>query len=156
MSLDGQPTSGRMAAAVAISIIGAGVSLAPPAAADSVDSLRSAVMQSRGSSCGGLRSEPLVEQAALNVNQSVQQWLNNAARSQPVPDAVPLLKDLGYGGTKATMIFGAGRTDAAAIKGLLLEGYDKVPDCTYTDFGASAITDQTSGRILMAVVLAGA
>ncbi|MDT5138003.1 MAG: hypothetical protein QOD58_2265, partial [Mycobacterium sp.] len=39
---------------------------------------------------------------------------------------------------------------------LLLEGYDKVPDCTYTDFGASAITDQTSGRILMAVVLAGA
>jgi hypothetical protein len=156
MRVDGPSTPrGIASAAVAAVLLGASVALAPSAVGDTADSLRAAVTQLRGSSCGGLRSNPIVEQAALNVNQSTDKWVDFTARAVPVPDAVPLLKDLGYGGSKAAMVFGAGQTEARAMKGLLLEGYKDIPDCSYTDFGASVLTNQTNGNFLMAVVLAG-
>lgn len=143
-------------AVTAAAILGASVSLAPSAVANSADSLRAAVITARQASCEPLRSDPLVEQAAEIVNQSTNKWIDHTGRAVPVPDPQPILKDLGYGGGRAVQIEGAGGTDAEAIAGLLLVGYDIFPDCSYTDYGVSVIQNQTTGHYLTTVVLAGA
>lgn len=137
-------------------MLSASILLAPSAGADSSANLRSAVTQVRGASCGPLRNDPAVEAAADNVNQSNDRWLNHTARAVPVPDPLPLLKDLGYGGGNATMVQGAGYTDADSIKGLLVLGYDRIANCSYTDYGVSLILNQQTGYFLSALVLAGA
>lgn len=146
---------GVMSTVTAMTILGASVSLAPPATASSVDSLRAAVMSVRPS-CEPLRSDPLVEQAAEIVNRSTDAWLDHTGRAAPVPNPLPILTDLGYGGGRAVQVEGAGDTDADAIAGLLLIGYDILPDCSYTDYGVSVIQNQTTGHYLTTVVLAGA
>ena len=147
-----RPAPAVWAAGLAFTV--AAVLAAPPAAADANDNLRTGVSGLRGTSCGPLRSDPLVEQTAEQVNQSTDKWINHAARAQPVPDALPVLKDLGYGGSKATILSGAGKTDADSIKGLLLQGYLVIPDCSYTDYGASTIYNESKEMLLTTVVLA--
>ncbi|KMV23816.1 hypothetical protein BMW24_001185 [Mycobacterium heckeshornense] len=128
--------------------------LAPPAVADSADSLRAAVGSVRSASCGPLRPDPLVERTAEDVNRSTAAWLDHTGRVAPVDDPLPLLKDRGYGGKKARLLQGAARTTADAIKALLLEGYLEIPDCSYTDYGASVIRNRTTNYVLTAIVLA--
>jgi hypothetical protein len=137
-----------------LALLTASVSALPPATADSTDSLTPAVMAARGVSCGPLRANPIVRQAADEVNDSNDKWLNHASRAVPVPDALPLLKDLGYGGSRAAILLGAGRTPADSIKALLLQGYLKIPDCSYVYFGASSLHNASKDMILTAVVLA--
>jgi len=132
----------------------ASVSMAPSAVADSSDTLRAALLAARGASCGPLRSDPLVEKTAAEVNASNDKCLNHEARVVPEPDALPRLKDLGYGGSKAAILTGAGATDANSIKALLLQGYLKIPDCSYTDYGVSALHNTSKDMILTIVVLA--
>lgn len=69
-------------------------------------------------------------------------------------DPLPLLKDRGFGGKKARLVQGAGRTSTDAIKGLLLEGYLDIPDCSYTEYGVSLIRNRTTNYVLAAMVLA--
>jgi hypothetical protein len=71
-----------------------------------------------------------------------------------VPDATPLLKDLGYGGTTSAILVGAGSTSADSIKALLLQGYLKIPDCSYVDYGVSLLHNAPKDLILTALVLA--
>lgn len=130
------------------------IAVAPVASADPSGTLRAAVTAARGTACGPLRSDAVVEQTADQVNESNDKWLDHAARAAPVPDAMPVLKDLGYGGSKATILYGAGSTDADAIKALLLEGYLKIPDCSYTDYGVSSLHNQSKDIILTTLVLA--
>jgi hypothetical protein len=120
------------------------------------DDLRTAVMSVRQASCGVLRSNPIVEHAAEIVNRSTDRWLDHTGRAVPVPDPLPVLKDLGYAGGRAMQVQGAGDTEAKAIEGLLLVGYDKIPDCSYTDYGVSVMQNQATGHYLTVVVLAGA
>ncbi len=143
---------------VIVTVLSAGVSLAPSALADSVANLKDAVAQARGgTSCGPLRSDPVVEQVAEKINRSTNDWLDHTATQVPIEDPLPGLKILGYGGgSKAKLLQGAARTDADAIKGMLLEGLDAIPDCSYTDFGASMLRNEASDHYLTAVVLAGA
>jgi hypothetical protein len=101
-----------------------------------------------------LRANPIVQQAADEVNDSNDKWLDHASRAVPVPDATPLLKDLGYGGTTSAILTGAGSTSADSIKALLLQGYLKIPDCSYVDFGVSSLHNASKDLILSAVVLA--
>ena len=143
-------------AVIATTILAASVSLAPAAVANSADSLRAAVIAVRQGTCQPLRSEPAVEQAADIVNRSTDVWLDHKGRAVPVPDPLPVLKDLGYGGGRAVQVQGAGNTDAEAIEGLLLVGYAIVPDCSYTDFGVSMLQNQSTGHYLAVVVLASA
>jgi hypothetical protein len=96
-----------------------------------------------------------VDQVAANVNNSTNLWLDHAARAQPVPDALPLLKDLGYPGSKATILNGAAQNEADSIKALILQGYNKIPDCSFRDVGISVMRGNAAGWILSAVVLAG-
>jgi hypothetical protein len=132
----------------------ASVSAVPPATADSTDSLNAALMAARGVSCAPLRANPIVQKAADEVNDSTDKWLNHASRAIPVPDATPLLKDLGYGGTKSAILVGAGITSADSIKALLLQGYLNIPDCSYLDYGVSSVHNASKDMILTAVVLA--
>ncbi|HEX9832829.1 MAG TPA: hypothetical protein VGA66_07040, partial [Mycobacterium sp.] len=111
-------------------VIAGGVS-PPPAAADSVQLLRDAVAATRAASCNPLGDDPVVTQAAYQINLSNVVWLNHESRAVPAPDALPVLKDLGYQGNKATILYGAGKNEADSIKALVLQGYAKIPDCSY-------------------------
>lgn len=151
----GWPRRVTLAAAV-LSVCAGSVSLAPAAVANMADDVRAAVMSVRQASCGALRSDPIVEHAAEIVNRSTDRWLDHTGRAVPVPDPLPVLKDLGYAGGRAMHVQGAGDTEAKAIAGLLLVGYDKIPECSYTDYGVSVMQNQATGHYLTVVVLAGA
>lgn len=153
-SLSHRRVRGISAAAAAMTFLALTVLVAPPAVADSADSLRAAVGSVRSASCEPLRPDPLVESTAEDVNRSSAAWLDHAGRVAPVDDPMPLLKDRGFSGKKSKLVQGAGRTSADAIKGLLLEGYLDIPDCSYTEYGVSLIRNRTTNYVLAAMVLA--
>lgn len=145
----------RASGVVVLALMAASVSAVPPATADPTDDLTAAVNASRAVSCEPLRANPIVQQAADEVNDSNDKWLNHESRAIPVPDAMPLLTDLGYGGTTSAILLGAGSTSADSIKALLLQGYLNIPDCSYVDYGLSSVHNASKDMILTAVVLAG-
>ncbi|MDQ2637902.1 MAG: hypothetical protein M3Y83_13595 [Actinomycetota bacterium] len=132
----------------------AGMALAPPTHADTVDKLKAAVDGARAAACEPLQVDPIVEQAANDINESNDVWLDHGSRAVPVPDAMPLLKDLGYPGSKSTILYGAGKNEADSIKALLLQGYRDIPDCSYSDVGLSVLQGNSAGWILSTAVLA--
>lgn len=132
------------------------VAISPKALAEPIDNARAAVMQARGGSCGALRSEPLVERAAYLVNQSIDGWIDHTIRFAPIDKPLPILKDLGYPGGKAAMALGASKNEADAIKGMLLEAWAAIPDCSYSDYGVSILMNKSRNEFLTAVVVAGA
>ena len=144
--------------AVIVMILSDGVALAPSARADSADNFRAAVASARsGTSCGPLRSNPIVEQAAVVTNRSTDDYLDLNAQRTPVDDPLPGLKILGYSGDKAVLLRGASTDDADAIKRALLQGYayGSIPDCSYKDFGVSILHNKKTGYSLSSLVLAG-
>jgi hypothetical protein len=146
-------------AAVALAVASAGLWGAPRAVAAplEVNTLRAALEAARtGSSCGPFRSDPVVQHVAEVINKSLNDWLDHTATRVPIEDPLPGLKELGYHGSKGVMVGGASsESQAEAIKGVLLEGYDKIPDCSYTDVGVSILFNADSGQNLAAVVFAG-
>jgi hypothetical protein len=50
---------------------------------------------------------------------------------------------------------GAAHSEADAVKGVLLEGRNAIPDCSYTDFGVSLLHEPQSDFTLAVVVLVG-
>ncbi len=149
-------TFGRAAATVLVAALWMGFAPNPVALADPADNLRSAVQQVRaGTSCGALDSDPIAEQAATTINDSTEDYLNHDANQIPISDPLPGLKILGYPGSKGIVLQGASKPDDWSIKALLLQGYDKIPDCSYTDFGADMRLYEPTGVWLTAVVLAG-
>ena len=144
--------------AIAATVLSAAAASQTPAAtADFADNLKDAVMQARhGSSCEALRPEPLADQTAAIATQSTNTYLDHNARVIPVSDPLPILKDLGLSAGKAKLLQGAGKTQADAIKAILITGYKELPDCSYTAYGSSTLPDsKTRGWFLSAVVLAG-
>jgi hypothetical protein len=145
-----------VSAVVVLAVFSGGILLPSPALADPSETFKSAVASARaGTSCGPLRYNPVVEQVAQISNRSTDQYLNHATAKVPVSDPAPGLKDLGYHGKKGALLNGAARNEADAIKATLLEGFDKVPDCSYTDFGVSMLRNQWNGYYLTSLVLAG-
>jgi hypothetical protein len=144
----------RVMGALAVGLTTCGLVVAPHAAADWTENLRTAVAAARGSSCE-LRSDPIVDEAAQGINASTDNWLNHTARAVPETDALPILNDLGFKARKAAILSSATPDEATAIKALLLQGYAKLPDCSYTAYGVSATYNEKKGDILMTVVLAG-
>lgn len=126
----------------------------PPASADATENLRAAVAAARATACGPLRPNPVIDQAAHEITQSTDRWINNAARSTPDTDALPILQDLGYDGSKARILSGAAHTDGDAIKATVLQGWADLPDCSYTEFGSAALYNAKKDMILTTVVLA--
>ncbi|WP_241524327.1 hypothetical protein [Mycobacterium paraense] len=135
----------------------AGIPGAPSAAADFADNLRDSVLQARqGSSCGALRADPIADQTAAIAARSTDTYLDHNARVIPVSDPLPILRDLGLNAGKAKLLQGAGKSEADAIKAILITGYKELPDCSYSAYGASALPNSNLGAwFLAAVVLAG-
>lgn len=145
--------SGKVLSAVAV-MLAVSLGAAPPISADSA-TLAAAVNAARGTSCSPLKSDPLVEQAAADINESHNKWTDTVARAAPVTESTPLLRDLGYGGSKSTILVGAGSNDANSIKALLLQGYRDIPDCSYVAYGVSSSHNASKDMIFNVVVLAG-
>lgn len=144
------------ATGLTVVVLSASVPLAPSADADSKTNFADAVAQVRGAaSCGPLNYSPVVEQAAEILNQWTDDWIMHTATKMPDANPLPALQDVGYGGTKAILLAGAGKNEADAIKGAILQGYAAIPDCSYTDFGVSVRRNDVVGYDLTAAVLAG-
>jgi hypothetical protein len=109
----------------------------------------------RGEACP-LRYEPVLEQAAAIVTRTTNEYLSQSARAVPIDkDPVPVIRDLGYTGNTARLLLGAGKTDAEAIKGALLEGYSALVDCSYRDFGVNVSWNDAKKLYLTTALLAG-
>lgn len=136
-------------------VIAGSVVAVPAAKADTVQHLRDGVAGMRATSCEPLRDDPIVAQAAYDINRSNDNWIDQKSRAVPAPDALPVLQDRGYQGSTAATLYGAGKTEADSIKALLLQGYAKIPDCSFSDIGVSVLQGNSAGWILSTVVLAG-
>ncbi|TDZ44033.1 hypothetical protein CCUG63695_04025 [Mycobacteroides franklinii] len=149
----------RAVTGVAVALPLVSVLFAPPAVADRALVVEQAVSSARSAAqCGPLRYNPTVERAADIVNRSTYAFLNHTAENVPADEPHPtaIAKDLGIAGSKVTSLQGAGHNEADALKGVLLEGRDDIPDCSYTEFGSSLLYEEQSGFTLIVVVLAGA
>jgi len=145
----------RSAAATMV-FLSAGVLLAPTVHADPVSDIQDAVGSLRsGSSCPPLHHDPVVDQAAATITRVNAGYVNHTGTTEPVADVLPGLKDLGYGGNKATMLQGAAPDHGDSVKAMLLEGYATLRDCSYTDFGMDVRSDDTTGITYSVLVLAG-
>lgn len=160
-------SGGWIALAIAVmTLVAATVLQAPSAKADFTENLREAVMQLHSGSCGPLHSAPLVEKTAGFVARGTDNYLNHDTRVAPgrvnsqgrlVVDPLSILKDLGSNAGKAMAIEGAGETESDAIRSTLIIGYRDIPDCSYAEYGVSALPNNNSGHYyLTALVLAGA
>jgi hypothetical protein len=148
-----RPASGLAAASAVLLILGG---TSPVAAADSAPALSDAVAQLRaGGQCGALTHDPIADATAEIVNRSTDTYVSHNARHVPVSDALPIYHDLGGQGGKAHILLGAAETEAEAIKGLILQGYAAIPDCSYTGFGVSMSRNADAAKVLTTVVLVG-
>lgn len=151
-----QRSSWPVVATIAVAVLG--LCQAPSAAADFTDNLSVAVLQVRGgTSCGPLESDPLASKTAEIAVRSTDTYLKNQARAVPVADPLPILEDLGVNAGRAKLLQGAGKTEADAIKFILVAGFRDIPDCSYQHFGVSTLpNDNPNGYFLSALVLVGA
>jgi|SRR6185312_9086687 len=142
---------------VIMTVLSASVSPTPSALADSIDDLSTAVAAYRaGSSCAPLRRDPIADKVAEVINKSTSDWLDHTATHSPIEDPMPGLKELGYHGGKSQLLAGTSRkSQGDANKGVLLEGYAAILDCSYTDVGFSTLLNERTGNMLSSAVLAG-
>jgi hypothetical protein len=145
----------RMALGLVMAV-GVSTALAGPVAADPAPDLAQAVSSARAN-CGPLAYDPRVEHAAEIVNRSTYDFLQHTAQNVPADDPHPtaIVKDLGIEGTKSYALQGAGQDEANAVRGLLLQGFNVIPDCGYTSIGASRLYEADSGYYLVVVILVG-
>jgi hypothetical protein len=133
----------------------ASVAVAPVASADATDSLRAAIPAARGTACGPIRTDPVIDQAAKEIGDTTDSYLNFAARAVPASDALPILKDLGYGGSTAKILTGSATSAGDSIKGLLLQGFAVLPDCSYTAYGVATTYNAKKDVVIATAVLVG-
>jgi hypothetical protein len=146
----------RSARVVVISALASAVAtvMAPRATAEPVSALTSAVDTVRSASqCPPLQSDPLVERAAQMATQQTSDYVSHRSAAVPFTDPMPALRTIGYTGKTALMVAGYGTSEADAVHGLLLEARDLIPNCTYTQYGASSTRDD-GGFNLTSLVLA--
>jgi hypothetical protein len=133
----------------------ASVVVAPVASAEPTDLLRAAVPAARGSACASFTTDPRIDQAAQAIGDTTDRWLNFASRAAPESDALPLLKDYGYGGTKAKILSGAASDAGSSIKVLLLSGFADLPNCSYTAYGVGTTYNAKKNVLIATAVLVG-
>ncbi len=147
-----------MARTIAAFAVVVGVGAASPAAAgaDASPTVAQAVTSARDASrCGPLDYSPELERAAEIINRSTFAYLDHSGANVPAddPHPMPIINELGIAATNVHSLQGAGRVEADAIKGLLLQGYKTIPDCSYTEFGTSRLYEPQSGYVLAVALL---
>jgi hypothetical protein len=145
---------------VAMTIAVAAMVFAPLSSADPTADLRSAVAAKRGQ-CSALQADPVLDQVAQRANLETQTYANHTARFQPLEDATPMLRQISYPAGKAKLLLGFANAEKwsdpeeKAIYGATLFGWETIPDCTYTRYGADVVTYSDTGNTTAAIVLAG-
>ena len=114
------------------------VSLAPTSVADATANLRSQVDAARGG-CPPLQSDPVLNDVAQRANGETQSYIEHTARFEPFEDPMPVLRDLGYKAGKAKLIPGYADIEAKATRGVIVHGWQAIPDCTYTKYGVNVL-----------------
>jgi len=145
-----------MAAFASATLLGAlAIALAPASAASTAD-LKFGVESARGG-CPPLQWDPVLVGVAQRATHETGSYVAHTARFQPFEDPMPVLRDLGYKAGKAKLLVGYGDVESSAIHGLVLQGWEAIPDCTYTRYGANEFQGEREGReyVFAAVVLAG-
>lgn len=145
--------------AVAMGVAMMSLVAAPAAAADPTADLRSAVAAKR-KNCPALQQDSMLDGVAERADRETQDYAQKIARFQPMEDPMPILKQLGYPAGKAKLLSGYSSPDHSdpqrrAIYGAALFGWDTIPDCTYTRYGAHAMTNPVNGNATAAIILAG-
>lgn len=140
--------------AISALVTAAAAVMAPPLMADPESTLAQALHTARSASqCPPLQSDPFVQRVAEMALQNTSDYISHRTAAVPFTDPMPALKVIGYTGSKAVLLSGYGASDADAVHGLILQGYALIPDCSYTQYGTSAIRD-AGGFNLTSVVLA--
>jgi hypothetical protein len=136
------------------------VSLAPTSTADATANLRSRVDSSHGAAgCAPYEPDPVLEELAQRNTAETDTYLGHTARLAPFENTLnkplmDLLRDKDYNASKAYLLVGYGHNEADSINALLLQGAEYLPDCTYTKYGVNALTNDSQGYVLTAVILA--
>jgi hypothetical protein len=127
---------------------------APTAAADDTGNLKAQVDAARRK-CPPLQPDPVLDGVAQRANHESQSYIEHTARFVPFEDPMPVLHELGYPASKAKLIPGYGDVEAKAIHGVTVQGWQAIPDCSYTNYGLNVLTNANGGYVLAALVLAG-
>jgi hypothetical protein len=153
----------RLACVVSV-LAGLAMSAAVSAADPTLD-LKSSVDSARGGSCPALQSDSILNQVAQRANLSTDSYIGFTNRSQPLgspsADVIPALHQLGFPATKAKVLSGYGNpavegygdVTAKAIYGAVLQGYEALPDCSYTAVGVDLMINPDKGYALATVIL---
>jgi hypothetical protein len=152
-----RPWLGRFASALAGAAVAMVVttSLAPLSLADPTDNLRTKVEAARGG-CPPLRQDPILDNVARRADNETRAYTEHTARFEPFEDALPVLHEIGYKAGKAKLLAAYAHDVPTAIHGAILFGWEAIPDCTYTSFGADILDNtKSAGYVLAAVILAG-
>ncbi len=136
-----------LAAAAAYSAL----SVAPPAAADQTATLANMIAGARGN-CAPLQADSVLTSLAQRATRETEQYQKHLARFEPFEDPMPALRDLGYSTPKAKLLAGYGDVDQKAMDGVVLFGWNTIPDCTYTKYGVDVL--QSDGFTVAAAVFA--
>jgi hypothetical protein len=132
----------------------AAVALAPMTLADNVDDLKTQVDATRGG-CPPLQPDTVLDGVAQRANAETKSYIEHTARFVPFEDPMPVLRELGYPAGKAKLIPGYGDEQSKAIHGVTVQGWQAIPDCSYTKYGLNVFTNADGGYVLAALVLAG-
>jgi hypothetical protein len=127
---------------------------APVAAADDTGDLKAQVDSARRG-CAPLQSDPVLDGVAQRANHESQSYIEHTARFVPFEDPMPVLHELGYPTGKARLIPGYGDVKTKAIHGVTVQGWQAIPDCSYTKYGLNVLTNAAGGYVFAALVLAG-
>ncbi|OMC39565.1 hypothetical protein A5742_04970 [Mycolicibacterium fortuitum] len=134
--------------------------LAPTSSADTTGELQSALAAKRGG-CPALQSDPVLDAVAQRANLETQAYARHTARFQPIEDPMPMLRQLSYPAGKAKLLAGFGDAQQfadpqqKAVYGATLFGWDTIPDCSYTRYGAHALTDPETGNVFTLILVVG-
>jgi hypothetical protein len=101
-----------------------------------------------------LQPDPVLTDVAQRANGETQSYMEHTARFEPFEDPMPVLHDLGYNASKAKLVAGYGDVEAKAIHGVVVQGWEAIPDCTYTKYGLNVLANADKGYALAALVLA--
>lgn len=142
-----------------VALAAAAMVSAPVTAADAISDLRAATEARRGS-CPALQQDSVLDSVAEQANLETQHYAQKIARFQPMEDPMPALQRLGYPASKAKLLSGYSgpeHSDATerAIYGAALFGWETIPDCTYTRYGAHVMTNAVNGNATAVILLAG-
>ncbi|WP_157888901.1 hypothetical protein [Mycolicibacterium fortuitum] len=143
--------SQRRAASTVLALGLAALSCAPHSTADT-STLRSAVDGARPP-CPAFESDPILDGVASRANTETRAFKEHRARFVPFEDPMPVLQTLGYPAGKAKLIPGYGDTEEKAVRGVMVHGWEAIPDCTYTKYGVNVLPGD--GYVLTALILVG-